>query len=133
MGDEEDHGRKRGEDVVLLASGEREEGERQDCPEDEEEAGALVGVEFAGEEAGAEGAGGERQGAGQGSGEEGGPGHEPDEDEAEEEPEGDGVVVTRDAEVEVAENLLVDEVEPGPAVDVAVGGERHGQWPLASE
>jgi hypothetical protein len=31
-----------------------------------------------------------------------------------------------DAEVEVAEEMLVDEVEPEPAVDVAVGGEGDG-------
>ena len=59
----------------------------------------------------------------------GGPGHEPDEEESPEEIEGDGVVVAGDAEVEVAEELLVDEVEPEPAVDVAVGGE--GDVPVA--
>ena len=53
----------------------------------------------------------------------GAPGHEPDEEESPEEEEGDGVVVAGDAEVEVAEEMLVDEVEPEPAVDVAVGGE----------
>ena len=62
---------------------------------------------------------------GEGVGEEGAPGHEPDEEEGVEEQEGDGVVVAGDAEVEIAEEVLVDEVEPGPAVDVAVGGERH--------
>ena len=56
----------------------------------------------------------------------GAPGHEPDEEESPEEIEGDGVVVAGDAEVEVAEEVLVDEVEPEPAVDVAVGGERDG-------
>ena len=61
--------------------------------------------------------------------EEGRPGHEPDEAEAPEEPEGDGVVVVGDAEVEVAEEMLVHEVEPEPAVDVAVGGE--GDVPVA--
>ena len=35
-----------------------------------------------------------------------------------------------DAEVEVAEEVLVDEVEPEPAVDVAVGGE--GDLPVAA-
>ena len=52
-----------------------------------------------------------------------GPGHEPDEAEAPEEPEGGGVVVVGDAEVEVAEEVLVHEVEPEPAANVAVGGE----------
>ena len=61
--------------------------------------------------------------------EEGAPGHEPDEEESPEEVEGDGVVVAGDAEVEVAEEVLVDEVEPEPAVDVAVGGE--GDVPVA--
>lgn len=60
--------------------------------------------------------------AGEGVGEEGGPGHEPDDEESPEEGEGDGVVVAGDAEVEVAEEVLVDEVEPGPAVDVSLGG-----------
>ena len=54
----------------------------------------------------------------------GGPGHDPDEEESPEEVERDGVVVAGDAEVEIAEEMLVDEVEPGPAVDVTVGGER---------
>ncbi len=62
----------------------------------------------------------------QGAEEEGAPGHEPDEDESPEEEEGDGVVVAGDAEVEVAEEVLVDEVEPEPAVDVAVGWEGDG-------
>ena len=71
------------------------------------------------------------EGCGPGGGleEEGGPGHEPDEAEAPEEPEGGGVVVVGDAEVEVAEEVLVHEVEPEPAVDVAVGGE--GDEPVA--
>ena len=67
-----------------------------------------------------------RQGSGEGFEEEGAPGHEPDEEESPEEIEGDGVVVAGDAEVEVAEEVLVDEVEPEPAVDVAVGG----KWDL---
>ena len=54
------------------------------------------------------------------------PGHEPDEEEPPEEGEGDGVVVVGDTEVEVAEEMFVDEVEPEPAVDVAVGGEGDG-------
>ena len=49
------------------------------------------------------------------------PGHYPDEEESPEKIEGDGVVVARDAEVEVAEEMLIDEVEPEPAVDVALG------------
>jgi len=58
-----------------------------------------------------------------GSEEEGGPGHEPDEAEAPEEPEWGGVIVVRDAEVEIAEEVLVHEIEPEPAVYVAVGWE----------
>lgn len=73
----------------------------------------------------------EWEGAGDGGGKEGGPGHEPDEDETEKESERDGVVVAGDAQVEVAEELLVHEVEPGPAVNVAVGGERD--LPMAVE
>ena len=49
-------------------------------------------------------------------------GEEPDEEESPEEIEGDGVVVVGDAEIEIAEKVLVDEVEPEPAVDVGVGG-----------
>ena len=67
--------------------------------------------------------------AGDGVEEVGGPGHDPDEEQSPEEIEGDGVVVAGDAEVEIAEEVLVDEVEPGPAVDVAVGGE--GDLPVA--
>ncbi len=66
---------------------------------------------------------------GEGVREEGAPWHEPEEDKAVEEEDGDGVVVAGDAEVEVAEEVLVDEVEPCPAVDVAVGGE--GDEPMA--
>ena len=70
--------------------------------------------------------GGAEEGCGPGGGleDESGPRHEPDEAEAPEEPERGGVVVVGDAEVEVAEEVLVHEVEPEPAVDVAVGGER---------
>ena len=53
--------------------------------------------------------------------EEGRPRHQPDEAEPPEEPERNGVVVAWDAEVEVAQKMLVDEVEPEPAVDVALG------------
>ena len=56
----------------------------------------------------------------------GGPGHDPDEEQSPEEIEGNGVVVAGDTEVEIAEKVFVDEVEPGPAVDVAVGG----KWDL---
>ncbi len=59
------------------------------------------------------------------------PRHEPDEAETPEEPERGGVVVVWDAEVEVAEQVLVHEVEPEPAADVAVGGE--GDDPVAVE
>lgn len=51
------------------------------------------------------------------------PGEEPDQEKSPEEIEGDGVVVAGDAEVEVAKEVFIDEVEPEPAVDVAVGGE----------
>ena len=68
-------------------------------------------------------------GGGEGLGEEGGPGHQPDEHQAPEEGKGHGGVVAGDAEVEVAEELLVDEIEPGPAVDVVVGGK--GDRPVA--
>ncbi len=37
-------------------------------------------------------------------------------------------LVARDSEVEIAEEMLVDEIEPEPAVDVAVGGE--GDLPM---
>ena len=126
-GDEEDERRERGENVVLLPGGEGEEGEGDGGPEEKEEAGALVGREGVGAEAGAESSGAERKGFSEGGGKEGGPGQEPDEEEAEKEPERDGVVVAGDTEVEVAEELLIDEVEPGPAVDVALGGERDGE------
>ena len=53
------------------------------------------------------------------------PRHEPEEAEAPEEPQRDGVVVARNAEVEVAQKLLVDEVEPEPAVDVALRRQWH--------
>src|ERR1035437_6837862 len=56
-----------------------------------------------------------------------GPGHEPDQAEAPEEPERDGVVVAGDAEVEVAEDRFVDEVEPEPAVDVSLRWQRDGE------
>ncbi len=119
-GDEKDEGWEGGEDVVLLAGGEREEEERDCGPETEEEAGALGWGEGADGDEGAEGfAPGD---GAKGAEEVGAPGHEPDEEESPEEIEGDGVVVARDAEVEVAEEVLVDEVEPEPAVDVAVGG-----------
>ena len=52
------------------------------------------------------------------------PRHQPDQAEAPEEVERDGVVVAGDAQVEIAEELLVDEVEPEPAVDVSLGGKR---------
>ena len=42
-----------------------------------------------------------------------------------EEPERHSVVVAGHAQIQVAQHLLVDEVEPRPAVDVAVGGQRH--------
>ena len=67
----------------------------------------------------------ERNGAGDGPEGESRPGHQPDEAEAPEEPQRDGVVVARNAEVEVAQKLLVDEVEPGPAVDVALRRQWH--------
>jgi len=126
-GDEEHHGWECGQDVVLLASGERKEEERDQRPEAEEEASALVLIEDADGDEGSEGfAPGN---GGDGSEEEGAPGHEPDEDEAPEESEGDGVIVVGDAKVEVAEEMFVDEVEPEPAADVAVGGE--GDRPVA--
>ena len=60
---------------------------------------------------------------------EGAPRHQPDEDESPEERERNGVVVARDAEVEIAEQVFVDEIKPGPAVDVAVG--RLGDNPVS--
>jgi hypothetical protein len=123
-GDEKHHGGECGEDVVLLTCGEGEEEERDQRPEAEEEAGAFVLVEGADGDEWAEGFA-PRDG-GEGAEEESAPRHEPDEDESPEEGEGDGVVVAGDAEVEVAEEMLVDEVEPEPAVDVAVGGEGDG-------
>ena len=111
-----------GEDVVLLAGGEGEEEEGDGGPEAEEEAGAFLRVRVRMETRGRMDL---RQGTvREGVEEVGAPGHEPDEEESPEEVEGDGVVVAGDAEVEVAEEMLVDEVEPEPAVDVAVGGER---------
>ena len=68
---------------------------------------------------------------GDGVEEEGRPGHEPDEAEPPEEPERGGVVVVGNAQVEVAEQVLVHEVEPEPAADVAVGGQRD--LPVASD
>jgi hypothetical protein len=56
--------------------------------------------------------------------EKGGPGHDPDEKKSPEEIEGNGVIVSGDAEIEIAEEMLVNKVEPEPAVDVAVSGER---------
>ena len=52
------------------------------------------------------------------------PGHEPHAKKSPEEPEGNCVIVTRDAEVEIAEEMLVEEVKPEPAVDVAGRGLR---------
>ena len=88
-----------------------------------------MAAELAAEGLGLGGVAEEGRGPGGGFEDEGGPGHEPDEAEAPEEPEGAGVVVVGDAEVEVAEEVLVHEVEPEPAVDVAVGGK--GDLPVA--
>jgi len=57
---------------------------------------------------------------------EGGPRHHPQEAEAPEEPQGNGVVVVGNAQVEVTQHVLVHEVKPVPATDVAV----CGQWDL---
>jgi len=123
-GDEQDERGNCGENVVLLPGGEREEEHGDEGPEAEEEACAFGLAEGAD---GDEWTDGFAPGDGvEGAEEKGAPGHEPDEDEAPEEKERDGVVVARDTEVEVAEEVLVDEVEPEPAVDVAVGGKRNG-------
>jgi hypothetical protein len=88
-----------------------------------------VAAELAAEDLGLAGFAEDRCGPGGGLEDEGGPGHEPEETESPEEPEGRGVVVVGDAEVEVAEEVLVHEIEPEPAADVAVGGE--GDEPVA--
>ena len=126
-GDEQDERRERGEDVVLLPGGEarrRGAGRRPRC---RGAGGCFRRREGADGDERAQGfAPGD---GGEGVEEVGAPGHQPDEEESPEEAERDGVVVAGDAEVEVAEDLLVDEVEPEPAVDVAVGGQGTDQWP----
>ena len=65
----------------------------------------------------------------EGSGEEGGPGEEPDEGEGPEEGDGDLAVVVGDAAGEEAGDVLVVEVEPGPATvggEFEAGGEGYG-------
>ena len=83
-----------------------------------------MAAELAAEDGRAVGGAEEGRGPGGGLEDEGGPRHHPDETEAPEEPERGSVVVVGDAEVEVAEDVLVHEVEPEPAVDVAECGER---------
>ena len=129
-GEEDGESGEGGEDVVLLTRGEGEEEKDDGGPEEEKQSAAtlereVVAAELAAEDLGAAGAAEEGRGPGGGLEDEGGPGHEPEEAESPEEPEGRGVVVVGDAEVEVAEQVLVHEVEPEPAADVAVGGQGH--------
>ena len=126
-GDEKNERRKRGEDVVFLAGGKREEKEWDRCPESEKETRAFFGREGADRDEGTEGF---APGDGAESADEiGAPGHDPDKEQSPEEIEGNGVVVARDAKIQIAEEMLVDEVEPEPAVGVAVCG--LGNGPMA--
>jgi len=134
-GDQEGEWRKRGEDIVFLARGEGEEEEWESGPEEEQEARTGDGGVEAGEDLGGcvaacnDGLDPLAERRADGAVEEGRPRHEPDEAESPEEPERRGVIVVGDAEVEVAEEVLVHEVEPEPAADVAVGGK--GDEPVA--
>ena len=125
-----------GEDVVLLAGGEGEEEERDGGPEAEEEAGASSGVRVAAVLVGLMRdcnhfrclRSGEAAMAARHSTVARALKRKADQgmiqmrSRPQKRAEGDGVVVAGDAEVEIAEEVLVDEVEPEPAVDVAVGG-----------
>ena len=82
-----------------------------------------MAAELAAEDGGAAGLAEGGRGPGSGFEDEGRPGHHPEETETPEEPEWGGVVVVGNAEVEVAEDVLVHEIKPEPAAYVAVVGE----------
>ena len=66
---------------------------------------------------------------GEGAGEEGGPGHDPEDEVEPEEPDGGLAVVVGDAVGEEAGDVLVVEIEPGPAAgcgEAEAGGQRDG-------
>jgi len=52
--------------------------------------------------------------------EEGGPGHQPYKDKSPEEQQWNRVVVPGHSQIEVPQQVLIDEIEPGPAMDVSV-------------
>ena len=63
------------------------------------------------------------------AGEEGGPGHDPEDEQEPEERDGDLAVVVGDAAAEEAGDVLVVEIEPGPAAgggEAEAGGHRDG-------
>ena len=113
-GSDESEGRDGGQGVVFLAVGDGEEAEDQAGPE--EEGDGSFGCCLLTEEAYLL-----RDGAGQ----EGGVGKDPDEEVEPEEPDGGEAVVVGDAFGEEAGDVLVVEVEPGPA---CAGGEAEAGW-----
>ncbi len=132
-GDEDEKRRPDGEGVVLLVGGDGEEEQREGGEEREQPDGA-------GAEARLEGGGDERArlvvvaelrepgaaglpGDGEERGEEEAPGKEPDEVQEPVGERGELIVVVRIALAEEAEDVLVDEVEVPPAVDVTKGGD----------
>ena len=112
---------ERGEAVVLLAAGEGEEAEDDDSPEDEGEGGLVLTRGSC--SAVSEGA----DVVSQSGGEKCSPGHDPEGVEEPEEGNGDLAIVVGDAAAEEAGDVLVIEIEPGPA---SGGGETHagGEW-----
>ena len=135
-GDQQCERRQRRQDVVLLPRGEAEEEDRQQSPyckqqEDTRRGMPAQVVEHLVEMRGAacaeiaNDAAEEMRERAERLEEKRRPGHQPHQAQSPEEPQRHGVVIARDAEVQIAQYLLVNEVEPGPAVDVSLGGQRH--------
>ena len=143
--DHESEGGDCGQGVVLLARGEGEEDEDEAGPEKKGEGGfACIGVVSSatgkGEMRGYCSLNGTLYGwsdcaevadvAGDGGGEEGCPGKEPEGGEEPEEEDGDLAVVVGDAALQEAGDVLVVEIEPGPACtggQAEAGGHRDGR------
>ena len=113
----EGESRDGGEGVVLLTGGEGEETEDEERPEQESQGRfVLAGGGDASTKMGCPGLRDEdAEVLDEGTGEEGSPGHDPEDEHEPEEPDGGLTVVVGDAFGEEAGDVLVVEIEPGPA------------------
>ncbi len=114
-----------GQDVVLLPRGKRKEERNEGRPDHQQKTAAaiqreIVTAKLAAPSPRAQGNGPACRFKGKR-----GPRHQPHQAQPPEQRQRHGVVVVRDAQVQVAEQVFVHEVKPRPTADIAVRGQRH--------